>query len=91
MDPIGLRRIIFGKETAVGTIATRPEQDYFHKTDFKIWRENHDLERQNISMSRPPLDSTPIGTNTTNGKTSQLDSIPIGTKTPEYMPQTRPT
>ena len=31
-------------------------------------------------MSRPPLDSTPIGMNTTNGTISQLDSIPIEKK-----------
>ena len=42
-------------------------------------------------MSQSPLYSTPLGTNTTNGKTSPIDSIPGGTKTPEPTPLTRPT
>ena len=71
---------VFGEETVVGMSAARLDQYYSYKTDFKIWRENQDFGRQNIFMSRPPLDSTPIGTNTTNIKTSQLDSTPIGEK-----------
>ena len=42
-------------------------------------------------MSRLPLDSTPLGTNTTNGTTSHINSIPVGTKTPEPTPLTQPT
>ena len=41
-------------------------------------------------MSQPPLDSTPIGANTTNVTTSQLELTPIGTKTPEPAPLTQP-
>ena len=41
-------------------------------------------------MSQPTLDSTPLGTNTTNGTTSPIDSIPVK-KTPEPTPLTRPT
>ena len=37
-------------------------------------------------MSRPPLESTALGTKTTNGTTSPIDSIPVGTKTPEPTP-----
>ena len=37
-------------------------------------------------MTRPPLDSTLLGTNTTKGTTSRVDSIPVGTKIPEPMP-----
>ena len=33
-------------------------------------------------MSRPHLDSTPLGTNTTSGTTSPSDFIPVGTKSP---------
>ena len=33
-------------------------------------------------MIQPPLDSTPIGTNTENKKILHLGSIPVGTKTP---------
>ena len=67
------------------------ELDYSYKTDFENWRENQDFGGQNISMSRPPLDSSPIGTNTTNGKLSPNDSIPIKTKILEPTSQTRPT
>ena len=42
-------------------------------------------------MSRPALDSTPFGTNTTNRTMSPIDLVPVGTKTPEPMPRTRPT
>ena len=37
------------------------------------------------------MESTPLGTNTTNVSTSPIDSIPAGTKTPEPTPLTRPT
>ena len=42
-------------------------------------------------MSRPLLDSTPIGTNTKNVTTSHLDSTAIGKKSPDPNPLTRPT
>ena len=42
-------------------------------------------------MSRPPLDLTPIGTNTTNRTMSPIESIPVRTKTPDPTPLTRPT
>ena len=42
-------------------------------------------------MSRPPLDSTPIGTDTTYGKTSPSDLIPVRTKSLKPMPLTLPT
>ena len=44
------------------------EQKYSAKTDFETRRENQDSGRQNNSMSRPPLDLTPLGMNTTNRK-----------------------
>ena len=69
----------------------RSEQNYSSKTDFETRRENKDFGRQNNSMSRPPLDSTSLGTNTTNGTMSPIDSIPVRTKTTEPTPQTRPT
>ena len=77
---------VFGKATAVGMSATRSELDYSYETGFQNWRANQDFGRQNILMSRPPLDSTDIGTNMTNRKTSPIDLIPIGTKMPEPMP-----
>ena len=61
---------IFGKATAAGMSATRSEQDNTYKTDFQIWRENRNFGCQDNSTSRPPLDSTPIGTNNTNVTTS---------------------
>ena len=42
-------------------------------------------------MSRPTLDPTNIGTNTTNIKMSPIDSIPVRTKTTEPMPLKQPT
>ena len=41
--------------------------------------------------SQPPLESTPIGKNTTNVTMSHLDLTPIGTKTPDPKPLTQPT
>ena len=78
---------IFGGDTAVGMSTTRSEQDYRYKTDLGIWRENQDFGRQNISMSRPPLDSTPIDKNKTNRTTSPIESIPVRIKTTEPMLQ----
>ena len=52
---------------------------------------DQDFGRQNISMSRPTLDLTPIGKNTTNETISPIDLIPVGTKMPEPTPLTRPT
>ena len=52
---------------------------------------DQDLGRKNDSMSRPSLDLTPLGTNTTNEKTSPSDLIPVNTKLPEPMPLTLPT
>ena len=82
---------IIGEVTAARTSRTRSEQNCSSKTDFETRRENQYFERQNISMSRPPLGSTPFGTNTTNRTTSSIDSIPVGTKIPETTPPTRPT
>ena len=82
---------VFGEATAVGMIWKWLERDYKYKTDFQHWRENQDFGRQNISMSQPPLDSTPISMNTTNRTTTPINSIPIKTKTPDPTPRTRPT
>ena len=69
---------------------TGSEQNYSYKTDFETRRKNQDFGRQNISMSRPPLESTTFGMNTTNGTTSPIDSIPVSTKTTYPIPLTRP-
>ena len=63
---------VFGEVTAVGMSRTSSEQNYIDKTDFETRRENQDFGRQNISMSRPPLDSTPFDSNTINGTTSPI-------------------
>ena len=42
-------------------------------------------------MSRPPLDWTPAGTNTSNAKIFHLGSTPFGVKTPDPKPLTLPT
>ena len=71
--------------------AEKLDHDCNYKTDFEIWRENQKCERQNISMSRPPLDSTPTVMKMTNAKISHLESTPVGTKTLDPKPLTRPT
>ena len=81
---------IFGEATAVGMSVANSDHDYSYRNDFEIWRENQEFERQNISMSQPPLDTTPIGTNTTNIIMSHLELTPIGTKMPDHKPLTRP-
>ena len=40
---------------------------------------NQEFERHLFLMNQPPLESTLIGKNTTNAKTSKLDSTPVGT------------
>ena len=70
---------IFGENIQVGySVSTNSE--YSYKTDFEIWRENQEFERQNNARSRPPLDSTPIGTKTPDTKIPPLDSTHIGAK-----------
>ena len=71
---------VFSEAAAVGMSAEKSDHEYSYKTDFEIWRENQDFERQNILMSQPPLDSTPIVTNTKNVTTSHLDWITIEKK-----------
>ena len=54
---------LIGEVTTDIVSRTRSEQNYISKNDFETRRENQDFGRQNYSMSRPPLDSTPLGTN----------------------------
>ena len=61
---------------------------YNFKSDFETKREIQYFEQENVSMSQPILDSTTLGTNTTNRKTSPIDLIPVGKKPPESMPLT---
>ena len=69
----------------------KSDHDYSYNTYFETWRENQEFERQNISMSQPHFDSTPIGMINTKKTTSHLDSTPIGTKIPDPKPLTQPT
>ena len=41
----------FGEAAAVGISSEKSDHDYNYKTYFKIWIENKEFERQNISMS----------------------------------------
>ena len=79
---------VFGEATAVGMSEAKSDHEYKYKTKFQIGKGNKEFERQNISISQPLLDSTPIDTNTTNAKISHLDSTPIGTKTSDPKPLT---
>ena len=71
---------VFGETTAVDVSGTRSEQNYIPKTYFETRRGNQHFERHGISMSQPPLESTPFGNNTTNETTSPIDSITVRTK-----------
>ena len=59
---------IFGEATELVMCAVKSDHDYNFKTEFQIWKENQDFDHQNILMSRPPLNLTPVGTNTKNAK-----------------------
>ena len=59
---------IFGETTSVGVSEEKSDYDYNYKTEFQILKENKAVECQIISMSLPPLDLTPVGTNTPNTK-----------------------
>ena len=82
---------VFGEATAVGMSEEKSDHDYNYKTESQIWKDNKEFDRQIFLMSRPPLDLTPIGTNTTNAKISHLDSNMVGTKTIDPKPLTQPT
>ena len=66
----------------------KSDHDYNYKTEFQIGKDNKEFERQNILISPPHLDLTPIGTNTTNAKISHLDSTHVGKKTTYPKPVT---
>ena len=80
-----------GEVTADRVIKTGSEQNYNARTDFETRGGNQDFGRKNNSMSQPPLDSTPLGTNTTNVTMSPIDLIPVRTKTPDPTPLTLTT
>ena len=76
----------FSETTVVGVNKAKSDYDYNYKTVFQNCKENKQFERQNISRSRTPLDSTPAGTKTPDAKISPLDSTPFGAtfQTPEH-------
>ena len=80
-----------GEVTVDRVSRTGSDQDCNDKPSFETRRENQDFGRQHNSMSRPHLDSTPLGTNMTNGTMSPIDSIAVRTKTPEPTPLKQPT
>ena len=71
---------IIGEVSEAIMSGTRSEKNYSSKPDFETRRENQDFGRQNSYMSRPPLDSTRLGTNTNNGTMPPIDTIPVRTK-----------
>ena len=42
---------VFGESTAVGVSEAKSDHDYNYKTEFQIWKENKEFERQFFSMS----------------------------------------
>ena len=81
---------IFGETTAVGVSEEKSDYDYNYTTEFQIWKENKEFERQIFSMSQTPLDSPTVGMNMTNKKISPLDSTPVGAKIPDPKTLTLP-
>ena len=69
---------------------TRSEKTIMLKLILKLGDKINILGAKN-SMSLPPLDSTPLGTNKNNRTTSPIDLIQVVTKTPEPTPLTKPT
>ena len=72
---------------------TKAKNHYNVKSEVVTKREkmaDQDFWRQNDPMSQPPLDLTPLSTNTTNRTTSPCDSIPPRTKPPKPTPLTLP-
>ena len=95
MDPTGSPRSHFISEAISDRVSrTKEKNHYKFKSEFETRRDklvDQFFWRQNDPMSRPPLDSTPLGTNTTNGTTSPSDSIPVGTKCPKPTSPALPT
>ena len=82
------------KATADRVSRTKAKNYYNFKSEFETRRDkmlDQNFGCQNYPMSQPLLDLNPLGTNTTNKKTSPIGSIKIGTRTPEPTPLTRPT
>ena len=50
----------FGEAAVVVMSAAKSDHDYSYKTDFEIWGENKESERQFVLMSLPPLYLTNI-------------------------------
>ena len=59
--------------------------------DFGLQNDSISLPHlDSTSMSQPPLDSTPLGINTTNRTTSPSDSVPVRKTFPKAKPLTSP-
>ena len=75
-------------------IRIKAKNHYNFKSEFESKRDkmvDQYFGHQNDPKSRPNLDSTHIGTNTTNGTTLPSDSIPVGTKSPKPTSSALPT
>ena len=89
MDPTGACRVMFlSKLQRLEWPGRGQRKNYSSKTDFETRKDNQYFEGQSISMSWQLLDSTPFGTNTTNGIKSPIDLIPVGKKNRPYATNT---
>ena len=73
---------------------TKAKKQYNFKVEFETSRDkvvDTYFGLQNGPMSQPHVDSTPFGTNRTNGTTSSDDSIPVGTKSSNHATLILPT
>ena len=68
-----------GESTVVGEAASA-KSDFNYKTDFEVWRETQIFEHQKIAMSRPPVESIPVGAKMLDAKTPAMDLTPISAK-----------
>ena len=82
-------------EATVDRVSGKKAKNHYNfKSEFETRRDNildQYFGRQSNPISRPTLDLTPFGMNTTNRTTSPIDSILVRTKTPEPTPLTLPT
>ena len=68
------------EDTADKVSGNKAKNNYNFKSEYETRRgeiADHDFGRQNDPTSPPTLDSTHLGTNTTNVTTSPIDLIPV--------------
>ena len=95
MDTTAPPHIHFISEATADRVSRKKAKNQYNfKSEFETRREkvvDQDFGHQNNPMSQPPLELTPLGTNTTNGTTLPSDPISVRTKYPKPMSPELPT